>query len=451
MYVTIDNIRNQQIFQQQNGAADIAVSGRVLDSKAGETGCIYAQLMREYDFTCVTHWVRCDMRGEEYAGVLRDIPAGGHYQLRVKWAPAEDTDFEINGDARFHLGVGDIWLIAGQSNAVGYGKTPVVNEADPRAHVLALDGGWRDATAPLSEGYAPLTEGFLTGASPCVSFANTLVRALNYPIGLVQAALGGTPISAWARDGALQKNLLEKARAVGGHVKGVLWHQGCSDTGAETDAENYLEAFERLVGDVRGALNTPELPFLTVQLNKTFPLGDAGIGPRFARVKEAQRRAGEIIRGVYVAPSLDLGLSDWVHNNAAANLVLGQRLAWLALECVYGQRYMGRCPNVESAVLEENDAVRVRFAPVYGHLVGALPPGDDFIVEDAQGVIPHGDCRYTRDAVLIPLARRPEGEMVCSFAPYHLNTGFLPFDRATGMPPLAFYRYPVAAGQEDAP
>ena len=444
MYVTIDNIRNQQIFQQCGGAADIAVSGRVLDKNAEEAGNVYAQLMREYDFTCVTNWVRCECRGAEYTGVLRDVPSGGHYQLRVKWAPSEDTDFEINGDVRFHLGVGDIWLIAGQSNAVGYGKTPAVNEADPRAHLLAIDGSWRDATAPLSEGYAPLTEGYLTGASPCVSFANTLVRALNYPIGLVQTALGGTPISAWQKDGALQKNLLEKARGAGGRVKGVLWHQGCRDTGTDADARQYLEAFTRLTRDVRAALDAPELPFLTVQLNKTFPLGDEHIGPRFAMVKEAQRRAGETIDGVYVAPSIDLGLSDWVHNNAAANLTLGQRLAWLALECVYGQRYMGRCPDVQSAVLE-NDTVRVCFAHVYGHLVGALPPGEDFIVEDAQGVIPHAPCRYERDAVLIPLLRAPVGDAACSFAPYHLNTGFLPFDRATGMPPLAFYRYPVTA------
>ena len=83
------------------------------------------------------------------------------------------------------------------------------------------------------------------------------------------------------------------------------------------------------------------------------------------------------------------------------------------------------------------------FAHVYGHLVAALPPGEDFIVEDAEGEVPHGNCRYERDAVQIPLLRAPVGETVCSFAPYHLNTGLLPFDRATGMPPLAFYRCAV--------
>lgn len=443
MYVTIDNICNQQIFQQRDGAADIAVSGRVMDMPTEEQGCVYAQLMREYDFTCVTRWVRCERQGENYSGLLRGIPAGGHYQLRVKWAPEEDVDFEINGDVRFHLGVGDVWVIAGQSNSVGYGKTPIANETDPRAHLLALDGAWRDATAPLSEGYAPLTEGYLTGASPYVSFANTLVRALNYPIGLVQTALGGTTIGAWASGGALAENLMERVHRVGGHVKGILWHQGCSDTGSAADANGYLAAFTQMVHDIRAALNEPRLPFLTVQLNKTFPLGDAEIGSRFACVKEAQRRAGETIDSVYVIPSMDLGLSDWVHNNAAANLVLGQRLAWLALESLYGQCYMGHSPEVSRIELRENGVVRVSFAHVYGHLVAALPPGEDFIVEDAEGEVPHGNCRYERDAVQIPLLRAPVGETVCSFAPYHLNTGLLPFDRATGMPPLAFYRCAV--------
>ena len=47
MYVTIDNICNQQIFQQRDGAADIAVSGRVMDMPTEEQGCVYAQLMRD--------------------------------------------------------------------------------------------------------------------------------------------------------------------------------------------------------------------------------------------------------------------------------------------------------------------------------------------------------------------------------------------------------------------
>jgi hypothetical protein len=47
--------------------------------------------------------------------------------------------------------------------------------------------------------------------------------------------------------------------------------------------------------------------------------------------------------------SSDLGLSDWVHNNASGNQTLGMRLAWLALEKAYKLPYMGSCPQLISA------------------------------------------------------------------------------------------------------
>lgn len=51
------------------------------------------------------------------------------------------------------------------------------------------------------------------------------------------------------------------------HPKAVLWYQGEAE-GYEDSAQTYLERFAAFVRHTRAALGQPELPFLTVQLNR---------------------------------------------------------------------------------------------------------------------------------------------------------------------------------------
>ena len=76
------------------------------------------------------------------------------------------------------------------------------------------------------------------------------VVVVSYPIGLVQASLGGSPLKAWsAEDGYLYRSMIHIVRGLNG-IKGILWYQGCSDTSPE-DSRTYEERFEKMVRDVR--------------------------------------------------------------------------------------------------------------------------------------------------------------------------------------------------------
>ncbi len=453
MHVRIENIENNRIFQQENGYADITVTGYIIDrQERGKPGSVYACLFRESNGTSVTPFVRADMDGDRYAVTLKDIPAGGLYTLRVKYSDDGDPECCINGDTRIHLGVGDLWVMAGQSNGVGYGKTPAVDPAEDRVRLYPLGRVWRDGSQPLSDGACfdctGLGEGFNTGNSPFVAFANELVRELNYPIGLIQTTQGGTPLSAWSKGAGLYDHMMEVIRLVGGKVRGIAWHQGCTDADREK-ADTYLTRFTQFVQDVRNDLGW-EIPFVTAQLNKTVSRFDMDWDEPWAQVKHAQRMAARTIDNVFVSPSHDLPLSDWVHNNAIGCQVLGQRMAWAALEGVYGKPYFGHAPDAEE-IIRDGSNVTVRFSHVVNWLVSAgLPPEKcDFLVEDEQGTLPLTFYECREDTAYLTLDRKPVGAAVCSFAPWRMHSGHLPFDRATAMPPLSFYREAIKT-KEDA-
>ena len=83
------------------------------------------------------------------------------------------------------------------------------------------------------------------------------------------SAYGGAPLRWWnpEENGALYYNMLEQLADYELHPKAVLWYQGEAE-GYETAAGTYLARFTQFVGALRRDLNQPELPVITVQLNR---------------------------------------------------------------------------------------------------------------------------------------------------------------------------------------
>jgi sialate O-acetylesterase len=84
---------------------------------------------------------------------------------------------------------------------------------------------------------------------------------LGFPIGPIQASLGGSTLSAWnpEENGVLYRNMTQIINSQGGKVKGILWYQGCSDT-ASGLCDSYSERFESMVSHLRSDLNDKCLP-----------------------------------------------------------------------------------------------------------------------------------------------------------------------------------------------
>jgi len=137
---------------------------------------------------------------------LIDIPAGGLYRLETRLRrPNSPSDSRpMRGDYVHHLGVGDVYVITGQSNASGTGKGIADDGPMLGVHLFGNDEKWKLATHPLEDATRTLHPITITtifhGQSPWLSFGKRILEATKIPIGLIPAALGGSGISQWVTD-----------------------------------------------------------------------------------------------------------------------------------------------------------------------------------------------------------------------------------------------------------
>lgn len=443
--------QNWQIIQQELGFGDIYLSGRWATNEKVSDVTIHVRVVLEDTGESIISWTLCQpLSGQRWEVLLKDIPVGGLYRIETCMNHAETNgaiEWATRGDMIHHVGVGDLYVIAGQSNAAGYGKDPVYDPPEVGVHILRNRGQWDLASHPLNESTDTIHEVNMEqgnpGHSPYLHFAKMLKKNLGYPIGLLQSSLGGSPLRLWNPDenGALYRNMMDIINSQGGSIKGILWYQGCSD--AATDiCETYLQRFGNMLECTRRDLKIPDLPFLTVQLNRCLGLTSEEENHCWGIVREAQRQAVEKIPYVYIVPALDCGLSDTIHNSSSANLLLGERLARVALSEIYGRRTRYKAPNLKSARQIENNKVLLEFNNVYGRLdmLGVEPAELPFTVEDQEGTIDVIGYKLEENNKIILTFGRPLSSRSVIHGAYEKNPKcFLPIDFETHLPILAFY------------
>ncbi|NLE29272.1 MAG: sialate O-acetylesterase [Phycisphaerae bacterium] len=336
-----------------------------------------------------------DIANEKFTLTFTQIPAGGLYRVetRIK-RPFADDPRALRGDYIHHLGVGDIYIVAGQSNASGTGKGPVLDGPQLGVHVFANDEQWKLATHPLEDATRtlhPITiTGIFHGHSPWLAFGKRILSATGIPVGLIPTALGGCAISMWVTDagepGVLFDNMMGMVTKAGGKVAGVLWHQGESDAHSE-GVELYPQRFEKLVTLLRKKLHKPDLPIFTGQLNRV--ISDQQTPCPWSRMREIQRRLARQIERVYMAVTIDCSMSDEIHNNAAGCVLAGERYADLALKYVYAKPVQAHCPEPCDVRFDGSarQMIKIRFVNVSGDWTPNRIT-ESFRVEDESGVIP---------------------------------------------------------------
>ena len=443
--ILVSGASDWQIFQQdETGMAALTLSGRYVlkpDQKMGKV-VVQVRLVREDGYEAVTaslDWQAATTRPDgTWSATLRDVPRGGLYRLET-CLTLDDGPIEwaIRGDMAHHLGVGDIWVITGQSNAAGYGKTPVEDGPELGIHAFTADGRWKLATHPLGDStdtrYPPNRENANASHSPWMAFARRLKQALGYPVGLIPASLGGSPVSAWDRqsDGVLFNNMLGYLADAGTGIKGAVWYQGESDTG-ENERAVYKQRFAGFVEDLRREMRSPVLPVITVQLNRYVGEDlDKPVHANWESMREIQRQLSHELENVYLVSIFEAGLSDGIHNDSLGNLRIAQRVAAAALGAVYGHPIAWRHPECVAARHIAPDAVELEFRNIDGRLHYESRIGREFpfAVRDSQGEVPvAGYVLPEKDRFRITLGRPLAGPATVTGAPTANPPACVPFD-----------------------
>lgn len=440
-----------QIMQQENGYASIEMSGRYINTDKVAPYRVWVKIVRENTSEPIVPWQTANTKEDgTWSILLGKVPAGGLY--RIETCLKEDAtlyfDESLRGDIRHHIGIGDVFVIAGQSNASGFARDYITDEPQLGVHLLKTSGKWDLATHPLNDSTDTIHEAnrepLMSGHSPFLSFGKYMKRELGYPIGLVATALGGSPLKAWmpTEEGELLHNMMGILADIGNQVAGILWYQGCTDASLNMYSD-YLQRFKTFVEYVRNSLGYT-VPFYTVQLNRRVDPVEDNWNEGYCIVREAQRQAAKQMEKVYMMTALDGPLSDAIHNNAYFNVALGERIAKQALAKEFGKPFLSYAPDFESARLS-GKTLTLCIANVtdrletYEVLAKDLP----LRVTDTRGNVTITNYRLKRASIELDLERTPVGKCWISNAEGSNPGCYCIIDFGTHYPLAAFYHQPV--------
>ena len=222
----------------------------------------------------------------------------------------------------------DLYLLIGQSNMAGRGVVDDLGVSDKNISMLTQDGLWVPAADPLH-----FDKPDYVGVGPGLSFAKAMAaQDKTRRIGLIPAAVGGSAIAAWAPGGYHEDTKTHPYDAAiartrlalkDGTLKGILWHQGESDSHAEK-APLYQGALITLVENLRHDLGAPDVPFIVGGLGDFRTDNKPGALAITAILKDAPFYIPDT--GFVSASGLSHG-GDGVHFDTASARELGARYA----------------------------------------------------------------------------------------------------------------------------
>jgi hypothetical protein len=260
--VTLESPRDFQVFQRQTKTLGaILVSGHALVEcervEARLTGSSpFGNLPSEWEALSFDHQSGA-FRGDVW------IAAGGWYLLELRLLQNGKAVASLDIP---HVGVGEVFVVAGQSNATNYGE--VRQETRSRMVAAFSAEGWRLANDPQ-----PGVQDGSKNGSFIPAFGEALYEKYRVPVGVAAVGHGSTSIrqwlpkggrfetpptmgrfvskvgeNEWECDGTLFDGLIKAMRQLGhGGFRALLWHQGESDAHQQPEHDITADAYRRLL------------------------------------------------------------------------------------------------------------------------------------------------------------------------------------------------------------
>ncbi|QOV88685.1 sialate O-acetylesterase [Humisphaera borealis] len=319
--LVLDAPLEYQVMQRTSkSVGPVVVSGRIADREIGrfEIEC------RVIADAKAGPWRGIPITGGAagFRGQL-EVPAGGWYRLEVKAV----ADGKVIAESVVeHVGVGEVFVVAGQSNSANHGQE---KQTTKTGKVTAFDGKrWQLANDPQ-----PGASG--GGGSFMPPLGDAIAERYGVPVGFVACGIGASSVREWLPKGMRFPNpptiesRVQKSADGQWECKGqafemftgrmsqlgprgfraVLWHQGESDAN-QRDATRtlpgklYREYLEKLIRDSRKQIAW-EAPWFVAQVSYHVPGDEAS--PDIRSAQASLWKDGIALEG----PDSDALKSEW--------------------------------------------------------------------------------------------------------------------------------------------
>ena len=219
----------------------------------------------------------------------------------------------------------ELYILAGQSNMAGRGTVTdeYKNVGSEKLLMLTKEGKWVQAKHPIHFDKPSAAVG------PGMAFGLEMLKANpKVKIGLIPTAVGGSPIESWlpgALDAATGTHPYDdaveriKLAMQSGVIKGIIWHQGESNSIKPEQVKAYLEQLKELIGRFRKLTGNNNLPFVA---------GELGRYASFSNINDEINKLPSVVPFTAVATTENLvHRGDNLHFDSPSADELGKRYA----------------------------------------------------------------------------------------------------------------------------
>ena len=313
--IEVEEPKFRAVYQRNDSnVAFVPVSGTYVQSPAFDS--MQARYVLKSDPSVSGPWEDVNFSSGSFSDTII-APAGGWYDIEIRAFSGQDQVYDA---AVEKVGVGEVFITSGQSNAVNSCDVKFTPSEDIIS-AWTWNDSWQHAADPqptLTVDYGGL------GGSAWSRLGSLLVADLNVPIAFITTGYAGSMVSEWLPTSPKQLYpRLEQALDAAGTngVRAVLWHQGEQDSYEHTSTLDYVQSLTIVINATRQYAGW-QVPWGIAIA--AYP-GDAYYVPAYVQaINDAQLYVTDTVPAVFEGPYTDdligIGIyrqADSVHFNDA--------------------------------------------------------------------------------------------------------------------------------------